>query len=54
MKYAVLLTLLLTGCAQKRVVTHPGKMHYIDCKEVSVNAKTGEITVICPPQKKEK
>lgn len=53
MKYAVLLTLLLTGCAQKqRIEARPGIREH--CREISVNAKTGETTVICPPQKKEK
>jgi hypothetical protein len=54
MKTAVVLTLLMTGCAAKKHdhVVPPGSTHFYGCREVSVNAKTGEITVICPPQGK--
>jgi hypothetical protein len=43
-----------TGCAHQKAVhvVPAGSTHFYGCREVSVNAKTGEITVICPPQEK--
>lgn len=48
MKYA-LLALLMTGCAAKqRVPMKPEKHILTGCREVSVNVKTDEVTVVCP------
>jgi hypothetical protein len=56
MKYSLiaLLTLcVITGCASKKhESTPPDSARLIGCHEVSVDAKTGYVTVICPPQVK--
>jgi flagellar basal body L-ring protein FlgH len=54
MRLAALALLLMTGCATKNPehVVPAGSIHLYGCKEVAVNAKTQEITVICPAQGK--
>lgn len=48
MKLSVLVfCLFLVGCAEKRPVT--GRViRYQHCKEISVDAKTGDVTLKCP------
>jgi hypothetical protein len=47
-----LLLLLLLGCAAKRPASSPVKViRYQHCHEVSVDAKTKEVTLICPEAK---
>jgi hypothetical protein len=57
MKYTLVLTLLvMVGCAAKHhespIAPEPPGRHYKNCKEISINAKTGETTFVCPPQVK--
>jgi hypothetical protein len=48
---ALISTLFFTGCASKQVQSYPPGVrvvHYRNCKEVSIDAKTQQVTLICP------
>jgi hypothetical protein len=52
---ALITLLLISGCAPRQTPkATPGRIWKYGCREVSIDAKTGDTTVICPNQEVKK